>query len=56
MTKAELARRSGVSPQTIQKVEDGSTKDVTPENREKLAPVLGEPRSARGTDRITHHL
>lgn len=41
MTKAELARRSGVSPQTIQKVEDGSTKDVTPENREKLAPVLG---------------
>jgi transcriptional regulator with XRE-family HTH domain len=41
MTKAELARRSGVLAQTIQKIEDGGTRDVAPATREKLAPILG---------------
>ncbi len=40
LTKAELARRSGMPPQTLQRIEDGSTKSLTPSARKMLAPVL----------------
>lgn len=40
LTKADLARRSGMPPQTLQRIEDGSTKSLSLSARRLLAPVL----------------
>jgi transcriptional regulator with XRE-family HTH domain len=41
LSKAELARRAGMLPQTLQRIEDGSTKSLSVTARRQLAPVLG---------------
>ena len=40
LTKAELARRAGMLPQTLQRIEDGSTKSLSLSARRLLAPAL----------------
>ena len=40
LSKAELARRAGMPAQTLQRIEDGSTKSVSLAARRMLAPVL----------------
>jgi transcriptional regulator with XRE-family HTH domain len=40
ITKAELARRAEMPPQTLQRIEDGSTKTLSFAAREKLTRAL----------------
>ena len=40
LTKADLARRSGMPPQTLQNIENGKTKGLSLSARRLLAPVL----------------
>lgn len=41
LSQADLARLAGMEPQTLSKIEIGATKDVSPDARRKLAPILG---------------
>jgi transcriptional regulator with XRE-family HTH domain len=40
LSKAELCRRAGMPPQTLQNIENGKTKSVSLAARRMLAPVL----------------
>jgi transcriptional regulator with XRE-family HTH domain len=40
LTKAELARRAGMPPNTLQNIENGTTKGLSASARRLLAPVL----------------
>lgn len=40
LRKSELSRRAGMAPQTLQRIEDGTTKGLSPSARKKLALPL----------------